>query len=293
MTPYLRLLRPKQWTKNLLVFAALLFAGTANEISRDVRALLAFIGMCALSSATYIFNDLLDRERDKAHPVKCKRPLASGEVSPGAGLTIALVLLAGAGGIAVWLGDWVAAIMGGYALIQALYNLKLKQVAVLDVFILGTGFVLRAALGAEAIKVPISGWLLFCTAALSLMLGFAKRRSEFIKQGDGREKSRESLSQYSRFALDIFVAVFAGVAAMTYGIYALQSETAQRYPGLLTTVPFVLYGICRYLLVVFTKNDGGEPEDILLKDWHVILSVVGFGLAVLFAVKGGTVPIID
>lgn len=292
MTGFLRLARPKQWTKNLLVFAALLFAGAVPDLRSDWRVLLAFVAMCALSSATYVFNDYFDRDRDREHPTKRNRPIASGAVSTAAAIVFGLVLACAAFAIGFYLGRWVVAILGGYLLLQVFYNLWLKHVAVLDVFAIASGFVIRAALGAEAIQVPISGWLVFCTASLALMLGFAKRRSEFIKQGRSKEKSRECLSQYNRFVLDMYVGVFAGVAAMTYGIYALQSDTAKKFPGLLVTVPFVLYGISRYLLVVFTNDEGGEPEEVLLKDWHVIVSVVGFCLAVVFAVRGGTVPII-
>lgn len=293
MKPYWRLVRPKQWTKNLLVFAAPLFAGAWADPESIVRALLAFAAMCAVSSATYIANDIADRDRDRAHPVKKKRPLASGAASLPAAIALAAVLLAAGFATGLYLGPWVVAVLAGYIALQAVYNLWVKHVAIADVFFIATGFVLRAALGAEAVVVPISGWLLFCTAALALMLGFAKRRNEFIIQGDERTGSRESLADYTRPALDIFVAVFAGVSAMSYGIYALESSTARAYPGLLLTVPFVLYGVCRYLLLVFAKGLGGEPEEVLLKDRHVQFAVLAFVLAAAFAVKGAVVPIVD
>ncbi|MDI9636773.1 decaprenyl-phosphate phosphoribosyltransferase [Kamptonema cortianum] len=293
MTPYIRLLRPKQWTKNLLVFAALLFSGTVTEIARDIRVVLAFVAMCLVSSATYIFNDIADQKRDQEHPVKKNRPIASGAISVQKGIALAIACLSIGMGIGWYLGAWATAILAGYVFLQVLYNIWLKYIAVADVFAIATGFILRAVLGAESIKVPISGWLLLCTAALALMLGFAKRRSEYISQGNERVKSRESLSQYSRLALDIYVAMFSGVAAMCYGIYTLQSETASRFPGLIITFPFVLYGICRYLLLVFAKDEGAQPEDILLKDPNIIISVVGFVIAALLAIRGATVPMIN
>lgn len=289
----LRLLRPKQWSKNLLVFAAYLFAGHLGWQEDTGRILLAFAAMCLVSSATYVANDILDRDRDRQHPKKKDRPIASGAITVPAAIAIVVLLGAGGLGIGLYLGLWPLAILGGYVLTQILYNFKLKHVAVADVFTISTGFVLRAALGAQAIDVPISGWLLFCTASLALMLGFAKRRNEFIAQGDDRTNSREALADYSRQILDVFVSLFAGVSIMSYSIYSIQSETAQQYPGLLLTAPFVLYGVCRYLLIVLTKNEGGEPAEILLRDPHVIISVLGFVAAAIFAIQGGSVPIVN
>lgn len=293
MIPVVRLLRPKQWTKNLLVFAAFIFAGKYTDPVATREVLLAFLAMCMVSSATYIANDLADRQRDAEHPVKRNRPLASGAISPAVAVVLAVVLLL-TGTFVAWVVEpWTVSIIGGYIVVQVLYNAWLKSVAVADVFAIATGFVLRAILGAQAIHVPISGWLLFCTAALALMLGFAKRRQEFISMGDDRTRSRESLAGYTRGVLDVFVATFAGVAVMAYGIYSLQSPTATAYPGLLITVPFVLYGVSRYLYIVFTKNEGAEPAEILLKDGHVIFSVVGFVVASVVAIAGLEIPIVN
>lgn len=290
---YWRLIRPKQWTKNLLVFAAYIFAGQYKVASATQEVLLTFLAMCLASSATYVINDILDRKRDQAHPEKKDRPIASGKVPVLAAFLLAFVFV----GIAVtilWIVEpWALAILVGYFALQILYNAWLKFLAVADVFAIATGFVLRAAIGAQAIHVPISGWLLFCTAALALMLGFAKRRQEFVAMGDNRQLSRETLEGYNRLSLDIFVATFAGVAVMSYGIYSLESPTATKVPGLLLTVPFVLYGVAHYLLIIFTKNEGAEPADILLKDKHIIFSVIGFVLAAVIAIAGVDVPIVD
>jgi 4-hydroxybenzoate polyprenyltransferase len=288
-----RLLRPKQWAKNLLVFAALLFTGGWDRTGALLLACGAFFAMSLLSSAVYVLNDLRDRERDRAHPVKRNRPLASGAVSPGSAATLGLVCLVGAAGLFFWLGPACLAIGLTYLVIQVLYNFGLKRVPVLDVFLLATGFVLRAALGAAAIGVTISAWLLFCTAALALLLGFGKRRHEFLLQGEARETSRESLGGYTREALDGLVLVAAAIAAICYGIYAIDSPTAVRYPALLLTAPFVLYGIARYLFLILSRTEGGEPESMLLGDPHMLLSVALFVIAAAAAVGGLRLPLLE
>lgn len=292
--PVFRLLRPKQWTKNLLVFAAYLFAGKIDDAEATRLAILAFVGMCLLSSGTYALNDVLDAERDRVHPERKGRPVASGQVSKLTAMLLAALLVAA--GLAIFglmtnlesLG-----VAGAYLLIQVLYNLWLKAIPVADVFAIASGFVLRAVIGATAIWVPISGWLLFCTGALALMLGFAKRRHEFILQGEARKSSRESLSGYSLPALDALVIATAGGSALCYGIYAIQSATAHRYPALILTTVFVVYGIARYLLLVFTKEEGGEPAEILLRDAHVLASVVLFVASALLALSGLQLPLLD
>lgn len=291
MLAYLLLLRPKQWTKNLLVFAALLFGGTFREADKATLAFIAFVAMCLASSAVYIVNDLRDLERDRRHPKKKLRPLASGAVSQNLGWGIAVVCLAIALG-AVWtVNKTSTAIILAYLLLQVAYNFRLKQVAVADVFCIAVGFVLRAVLGAAAIKVPISGWLLFCTGALALMLGFSKRRNEFLTIAENG--TRESLAKYTRPALDALVSIFACGAALCYGIYCLESETAKKFPGLIVTSIFVFYGIARYILIVFSLDEGGEPETILYKDKHILASVLCFILASVLALSGFQLPLVS
>ena len=247
MPAAIRLLRPKQWTKNLLVFAALLFTGTFTDSHLVLLSVEAFFAMCAASSATYIFNDLQDVERDRKHPKKAKRPLAAGEIKPSAAIVIGLVLIALAAALGVHLGTSALAILGVYLALQLAYNFGLKKVPVSDVYTIAIGFVLRAVLGAAAIDVKISGWLLFCTGALALMLGFGKRRNEYIQQGEDRAISRQSLIHYNQSALDAMVVMFATAAAICYGVYSLESATAAKYPALILTAPFVFYGITRYV----------------------------------------------
>lgn len=293
MLDTIRLLRPKQWAKNLLVFAAYLFAAKHGDSVATTQILIAFASMCLVSSGTYVFNDLADANRDRNHPTKRHRPIAAGRVKAGVAAGLGLALLVSGGWLAATLGLGPLLIVGAYLLIQLAYNLGLKRVAVADVFAIAGGFVLRAALGAAAIDVVLSGWLLFCTGALALMLGFAKRRQEFISQADDGAMSRESLAAYSQQSLDAFVIMFATGSCLCYGLYCLESQTALRYPGLILTMPFVVYGISRYVLIVFTKNEGAEPADVLFRDIHVIVSVVGFIVAAILAMKGIQLPIVE
>ena len=293
MRAYFLLLRPKQWTKNFIIFAALIFSAKFSDAGAVGLALVAFAAMCLVSSATYIVNDALDAEKDRLHPKKKFRPIASGEVSVPAALLLALVFAL----VGLILGFVLARRAGflilAYLVIQVLYNVALKKMSVADVYAIASGFILRAVLGAAAINVKISAWLLFCTAALALMLGFSKRRNEFIQQGEGKAQTRESLAGYSRGALDALVIVFATCAALCYGVYSIESKTASLHPGIFLTTGFVWYGISRYVLLVFNMNEGSEPADILLKDKHMIFSVVGFIIASMVAISLTRIPLIE
>ncbi|MCB8933332.1 MAG: decaprenyl-phosphate phosphoribosyltransferase [Chthonomonadaceae bacterium] len=278
--------RPKQWTKNLLVFAAPLFVSDQLEPGALSKSLVAFAAMCLASGAVYAFNDLSDVEQDRAHPTKRNRPVASGRIGRGEAGFIGALELIGALALAWAIGAKPFIVVLVYVGLQAVYVLGAKRVPVTDVFLIGTGFVLRAALGAIAIQVQISAWLLLCTGALALLLGFGKRRSEFVLQGDARAASRESLGAYSKQALDVLVTACATVAAICYGIYAVESQTAKSHPALILSSVFVFYGICRYLFLAFGADEGGEPETLLLTDVHLIASVVLFVGSVLLAFSG-------
>jgi len=238
------LLRPKQWAKNLLVFAAYIFTAGFHSGVATREVLIAFVAISLASSFVYVLNDLLDVKQDRLHPKKKSRPIASGAVPLPAAYGLAFLALAGSIALVALLSHTSMTILATYLVLQVLYNAGLKKVAVADVFIISLGFVLRAALGAAALSVHISSWLLFCTGALALMLGFAKRRSEFILLGERRAEVRASLAAYSRSALDALVIMFACGAALCYGVYAVQSPTARQYPALILTSVFVFYGIC-------------------------------------------------
>lgn len=287
------LLRPKQWSKNVLVTAAWLFSGRLTDPDAAFKVFLAFVAMTAASSTVYIVNDVLDVKRDRNHPTKRNRPIASGAVPVGLALAFAGVTCAVALTVAWSLNKSSFLLVAFYVVLQTAYNLKLKSVPILDVYVIATGFVLRAVLGATALSVAISGWFLFCTGALALMLGFAKRRHEFLLLGDAVGQSRESLAHYTRPALDALVTVFACGAAMCYGIYTLESTTASEHPSIILTAPFVFYGITRYLLLVFKKDEGGEPADLLYGDLHIAGSVVLFIGSAVLAMSGLTLPFLE
>lgn len=288
----IRLVRPKQWTKNLLVFAALVFTGTYTDARYVALALLAFAAMSAVSSATYIVNDIRDAERDRCHPRKRWRPIACGAVSPAVGGAVALVLVLAGTAMTAVLGSLALLVVATYVIVQILYNFGLKHVPVADVYAIAVGFVLRAVLGAVAIDVSISGWLLFCTGALALMLGFGKRRSEYISQGEARATTRDSLVHYSGPTLDALVVMFATAAALCYGIYTLESATAATYPGIILTAPFAFYGITRYVVLVLTLDEGGEPEDLLFRDRHLLVTLGLFVASAALAIGGVRLPVV-
>ncbi len=289
----LLLLRPKQWTKNLLVFAAPLFVLDSLPSGAWSFSFLVFVAMCLVSGAVYVFNDLQDAERDRSHPKKRDRPIASGRVSRSTAGWIGAAALALGLGAAYVAGLKPLAVVLVYLAIQVLYGSGAKRVPILDVFLISMGFVLRAALGAIAIHVQISAWLLLCTGALALLLGFGKRRSEFVLQGDVRADSRESLGAYTRPALDALLIASATGAALCYGIYAIESQTAKNHPSLILSTVFVFYGISRYLFLAFGSDEGGEPESLLLRDVHLIASVVLFVASVVLAFSGFTMGFVN
>jgi 4-hydroxybenzoate polyprenyltransferase len=288
----IRLLRPKQWTKNLLVFAALIFAHRYGDPMDVQLAVVAFFALCMFSSSVYALNDVLDRDRDRAHPTKKDRPIASGAVSSTAGVALSIAAMLVGTLLGAFVNPYFLIGLFGYLGLQVLYNLWFKHTPVLDVMVVSTGFVLRAALGAVAIDATISGWLLFCTGMLALLLACAKRRHEFHLQGDGRGESRAALLGYTAAALDAMVVFSAGVAAIAYGIYAIESDTAQSYPALILTVPFVVFGVLRYLYLTFAKSEGGEPENILLGDWQILATVVLFVASAFLALSGVEIPFV-
>lgn len=273
------LCRPKQWAKNLLVFAALLFTGRWADAQSLGPAVLAFVAMCLVSSAIYAVNDVRDAETDRTHPRKRLRPVASGRVAPGVALGFALILLLAGVAIAATLGPPAWLVLGAYLGVQALYQSGLKAVVLADVFAVAAGFVLRAVFGAASISASISPWLLFCTGALALMLGFGKRRSDAAHASGASAGG----ARYPKAGLDALVVMSACTAAIAYGIYSIDSTTAARYPALLLTTPCVVYGIARYVLRVFSDDDVGEPADLLYGDPHIVFSIVAFLIAAVVA----------
>lgn len=276
-------LRPEQWTKNLLVFAALLFARRLFDPAAVLQALAAFAIFCGLSGAVYLLNDVSDRESDRQHPVKRHRPIAAGHVSAPTAVAWALVLIALGLSLSFWLQTGFGMAAAAYLVLQAAYTRVLKHVVILDVMAIAFGFVLRAVAGGLIIGVPISDWLVICTILLALFLGLSKRRHELTLLAAGAAGHRRILEEYDPYLLDQMIAVVAAATLVAYIIYCLSPETTARFgtQWLVLTVPFPIYGLFRYLYIVHRKDGGGNPSEMLLTD-RPLLSCVGlWGLTVV------------
>src|SRR5918997_2439416 len=259
---YLRLIRPKQWTKNGFVLAAVVFAHEALVISSVTKALLAFVAFCALSGAVYAANDVLDVEEDRKHPRKRQRPVASGEISPRSALVFAIVLGAAGLGLGFSVGLGVGLAGAAYLALQAVYTTTLKHTAILDVMSISAGFVIRALAGVAAVGSPISPWLIVCTALLTLFLGFSKRRHELASLGEGATIHRRNLADYSVPLLDEMMNIMISATIIAYVLYTFFSY--KNY-YMMASIPFVFYGVFRYMLLVH-RNGGGNPDTLLLRD---------------------------
>jgi 4-hydroxybenzoate polyprenyltransferase len=286
-----RSLRPSQWTKNLLIFAALMFGQRLTDPRSLTLAIEAFAIFCALSGVVYLMNDIVDRDADARHPVKRYRPIASGELPVRIAVITALVL--GGGGLiaAYWLRPLFGILVTCYVLLQALYSGPLKHVVIIDVLTLSIGFVLRAAAGAIVIDVAISHWLYVMTILLALFLALSKRRHELVLLADGAIGHRRILEEYSPYLLDQMIAVVTASTIVTYAVYTVSPETVQKfgtdYLGL--TLPFPLYGIFRYLYLVHQKEGGGSPSDMLLADRPLLVCIALWGIAVAVIIYGNGV----
>ena len=283
----LKSLRPQQWTKNLFVFAGLLFSGRLLDRTAWPAAVAAFFVFCGLSGAIYLVNDVLDRAADSQHPIKRRRPIASGALSPGVALGTALVLAAVciAGATAVNAGLTMAAVT--YVVLLAAYSAALKHYVIIDVLTLSAGFVLRAVAGAVAIAVPISHWPLMCTTLLALFIGLSKRRHELTLLSDSAAAGhRPILQEYSPYLLDQMISVVTAATLVAYSFYTFSSETAGRLGSdrLGLTIPFVLYGIFRYLYLVHRRNEGGSPSELLLTDRPLLVCVALWAVAVVLVI---------
>ncbi len=278
----IRSARPRQWTKSLAVFLPLFFSvneawtldDTQAALQFAARAIAAAIVFCLVSSAIYILNDLADRERDRAHPTKRNRPIASGLISPRLAAVAAVVLiLAGlASALALSLGFGI--VISIYVVVQAAYSTHLKNVALLDVFCVASGFVLRVLGGAVVIGVPMSPWLYICAGLGSLFIALAKRRSELARAGDSAGDQRDILHTYTLGMLDQMIGIVAASAVVSYALYTF---TAPNLPGnhsMMLTTPFVIYGVFRYIYLVHTRDIAESPEEILIGDLPMILAVI-------------------
>jgi 4-hydroxybenzoate polyprenyltransferase len=266
-------LRPRQWTKNLLLFAGIIFAAKLGDAARWVDAFAAFAAYCAASSASYLVNDVRDAAHDRAHPVKRARPIARGELSVRAAAAIAAALLLISLVLVVPLGIASVLFLATFLALQGAYTLALKHVVLLDVMTIGGLFVVRAAAGAAAVHVRISPWLLLCTALLALFLALAKRRGELVLVGAEATPGRPVLEGYSLALVDQLVTV---VAASTVISYCLYTFTARDSKAMMVTIPFVVFGVFRYLLLMHRRDLGEEPEEVLLRDLPILATIAGW-----------------
>jgi 4-hydroxybenzoate polyprenyltransferase len=310
MPPLLQALRPHQWTKNLIVLVPLVFARRLTEPEAVVRAVLALVAFCLVSGAVYLLNDLRDLEQDRLHPVKRLRPLASGRLRPAtARVAMAAVLLAGLA-LAVGLGptlvitveraspvDWGApttlepsflACVLAYLLLLGAYSYRLKHVVVLDVMVIAMGFVVRTVAGAAAIGVAISSWLLICAVFLALFLALSKRRHELMLLAGDAVSHRRTLGEYDPELLDQMIGVVAAGSVLSYALYTMAPETMAKFQTdrLNVTLPFVIYGLFRYLYLVHRRDDGGDPAASLLADRPLLVAVGLWGLTAVAVLYG-------
>jgi 4-hydroxybenzoate polyprenyltransferase len=268
-------LRPQQWVKNLFVLAPLLFSQNLFAPLALGRALAAFFLFCLASSSVYLLNDIRDREQDRQHPQKRHRPIASGELSVrlAASMTVLLFLSSAVG---AWImSPALALVLLAYCSINLLYSTWLKHQVILDVFAIASGFVLRVAGGALTIHVEISHWLFLCTTLLALFLGFSKRRHELGLLKAGAKAHRGVLAHYNPRFLDMMIAVVTPSTVMSYALYTVSEDTVRRFQthALMLTLPFVLYGIFRYLYLIHHKNEGGDPTQSLLADIPMLVNL--------------------
>jgi 4-hydroxybenzoate polyprenyltransferase len=279
-------LRPDQWTKNLIVFAALIFAVRLFDPAALALATAAFLIFCALSGAVYLINDVSDREADRQHPLKRMRPIASGALAPSTALAWAAVLAAAGLAAAFSLRLSLGIAAASYVALVIVYSRALKHVVILDVMAIAIGFVLRAVAGGLVIGVPISDWLLVCTILGALFLGLAKRRHELTLLADGATGHRRILEEYDPYLLDQMIAVVAAATLVAYIIYCASPETAEKFGTrwLVLTTPFPIYGIFRYLYLVHRKHGGGSPSEVLLRDRPLLSCVALWGLAVVLII---------
>jgi len=275
-------LRPEQWTKNLLVFAGIMFGGRLLDVTAIWSAVAAFAVFCALSSAVYIFNDLADREADRQHPLKSMRPIAAGDLSPTTAAFAGVALAGAALAAATIMNPQLGLAAAAYLVLLLLYSAALKHFVIVDVLVISGGFVLRAAAGAVAVNVPISHWLLVCTTLLALFLALSKRRHELTLLGDGAVGHRRILEEYSPYLLDQMIAVVTASTLAAYTLYTTDAETAARLgtTRLGLTIPFVLYGIFRYLYLVHQKRGGGSPSTLLVTDRPLLACVALWAVSV-------------
>ncbi len=278
-------MRVRQWSKNILIFAALVFSSHAHELGYVVRTFAAFILFSLSAGAVYILNDIMDIERDREHPIKMSRPIASGKVSRKTAWTVFFILTAFTLTAACFLDRDFGFVLLAYIVIQILYSIYFKNVVILDVFVISLGFLLRVTAGALVIHVEISNWILVCTMLLALFLALSKRRHELTLLDENAYTHRAILKEYSPYLLDQMIGIVTSATLVAYMIFTLSAETIDKFgKNMVLTVPFVLYGIFRYLYLVHRKKAGGQPEEVLLSDTPLQLDILAYGIVAVIII---------
>lgn len=279
-------MRPHQWVKNTFVFAGLLFGHAWRDPALVTRVITAFAAFCLVSSAIYVINDMVDLEQDRLHPKKSQRPLAAGQVSPATAIMLTVVLAATGYALAYRAAPAVLAILLAYALMNIAYSFHLKHVVILDVFIIATGFMLRILAGTMGVGIPPSQWLLLCGLMVTLFLGFTKRRAEILVLADDSASHRKVLEHYSPVLLDKMIGVTAAGLIMSYSLYTMSPDTIRTHgtANLIYTVPFVMYGVFRYIYLLHHQRRGGDPSHDLLRDPHLLIVVCAWLVATMLMI---------
>jgi 4-hydroxybenzoate polyprenyltransferase len=279
----LTVIRPKHWIKNLFIFAPLVFGERLLNTGLFLESVLAFISFCLIASSVYVFNDILDYERDIEHPTKRLRPIAAGLLDKSIAIRVALILLVIGLVVAFSVNRPFVFVMLLYIILNILYSKYLKNLVIIDVLALSLFYVIRVVAGGVAVGVKLSNWLLICTFLLALFMGFGKRRHELTLLKEGAKNHRAILSEYNPYFLDQMIAVVTSSTLVTYALYTMSQETVARFntDKLPITIPFVLYGIFRYLYLVHQKEEGGNPTNLILVDKPLIITVIAWTLTVL------------
>jgi 4-hydroxybenzoate polyprenyltransferase len=278
----LKTMRPKQWTKNVFILAALVFDEKLLNRTYLLRALMAFVLFCAISSAVYLINDLVDIEKDRQHPAKRYRPLPSGQLSALAAKIAALALIAVSLPLSFFLDRWFGLIALAYLVLMLLYSFWLKNIVIIDVFTVAAGFVLRVAAGVAVVRVVrFSPWLYLCMILLALFIAVSKRRHELVLLSENADSHRSILNEYSLPLLDEMIRLVTACTAMAYSLYTFSAPNLPQNHTMMLTIPFVLYGLFRYMYLIHIKGEGGAPEDLLFKDKPLLAAVVLWGVTVV------------
>jgi len=266
-------MRPYQWIKNAFVFIGLLFGHTWHDQNLVIKVAVTFFAFCCVSSAVYVVNDMVDIDQDRLHPKKCRRPLAARAIAARYAAIFAALLAMMAAGLSCYASPTVLGFVMGYAVMNVCYSLWLKHIVILDVFVIAAGFMLRILAGTKGLGIPPSQWLLLCGLMLTLFLGFAKRRAEVIALPSDKKLHRNVLEHYSPVMLDTMIGITASGLIMSYSLYSMSPDTLRIHgtANLIYTVPFVIYGVFRYIYLLYHQTGGGDPSSDLVHDPHLLV----------------------